>query len=228
MTNNRRMPKSVRLATTLLLCGKAALLAGCSQDFASVDDAYVPVLAEERFPIEVTDKPFKLSVSARAGNLANEDINRLQSFARAAQSDGASPVIVSYPSGSTKAKGVSQQAVQVLTSQGLDQSRIRTTIYTGKTDVVALSFTRKTASTKECGDWSENLANNAKNEPYPNYGCFLQNNLAAMVTNPEDFIAPATPGASTAASRTFAIERHQSGEWTSPANSDGADIIGTP
>jgi pilus assembly protein CpaD len=224
MTRHRKSPNVLRFAFTLVLCGPAVLLAGCSQEFAKFDDTYVPITSDERFPIEVTDRPVKLSVAAYAGKLANEDVNQLVSFARAAQSEGASPVIVSYPSGSKKARGVSQQAIQILQSKGLRQENIRSATYNGKSDVVNLSFTRKIAATKECGDWSEDLAKNPKNEPYPNYGCFLQNNLAAMVVNPEDFVAPPATGPGPAAPRAAAISSYQTGEWTDPSNSDGAEL----
>jgi pilus assembly protein CpaD len=228
MTTIRKMPNVLRFAVTLVLCGPAVLLAGCSQEFASVDDTYVPVASDERFPIEVTDKPFKLNVSASAGKLANEDVNRLVSFARAAQAEGATPVIVSYPSGSRKARGVSQQAMQILQGQGLEQARIRSATYNGKSDVVQLSFTRKTATTQECGDWSQDLSLSTKNEPYPNFGCAMQNNLAAMVVNPEDFVAPPATGPGTAAARIDAIGRYRTGVWTNPASSAGAVIPTVP
>jgi pilus assembly protein CpaD len=46
------------------------------------------------------------------------------------------------------------------------------------------------AVTKECGDWSENLADTASNEPTADFGCSVQNNIAAMVVNPENFVVP--------------------------------------
>lgn len=224
MTHPLKIPNALRFAATLLLCGPAVLLAGCSQEFASVDDIYVPVTSDERFPIQVTHKPFKLNVSASAGKLSNQDVNALVSFAQAARSNGASPVIVSYPSGSRKAKSVSREAVQVLRNQGLELGRIRSASYDGKSDVVNLSFTRKIAATEKCGDWSQDLSKNSKNEPYLNYGCFMQNNLAAMVVNPEDFVTPPATGPAPAVARSTALESYQSGEWTDQANSDAPEL----
>ena len=53
-----------------------------------------------------------------------------------------------------------------------------------------LSYIRSVAVTKECGDWSSDLANTSSNEPYPNFGCAMQNNIAAMAVNPDDFVVP--------------------------------------
>ena len=81
--------------------------------------------------------------------------------------------------------------------------------------MVTLSFLRKVAVTTECGDWSENLAGSQYNEPYPNQGCALQQNIAAMVANPEDFETPHPMAPATAASRSAAMVKYNKGEATS-------------
>ena len=42
----------------------------------------------------------------------------------------------------------------------------------------------------DCPDWSENLARDPQNMPFPNMGCATQKNFAAMVANPEDLLYP--------------------------------------
>jgi pilus assembly protein CpaD len=53
---------------------------------------------------------------------------------------------------------------------------------------LTLSYDRVAAIGPQCGDWSESVARNPENLPYPNYGCASQRNLAAMVARPTDFI----------------------------------------
>jgi pilus assembly protein CpaD len=201
------------------------LLAGCSQDFATPGDVYVPVMAHERFPIEVRDTPFKMTVSARSGKLSVEDASRLAGFAGDARSKNSSPVHVTYPSGSKKAGQVSQEAVRVLVSHGVPRSQIRTAAYTGKSDLVSLTFSRRTASTKPCGDWSQDVAINARNEPYPNYGCAIQNNMAAMVANPDDFERPREAGPSHAVGRMPGMQQYKTGEWSQPKTGSLLDVM---
>ena len=68
---------------------------------------------------------------------------------------------------------------------------VRVTSYRGgAASPVQISFTRKVAVTKECGDWSRNLGSDWSNEPHPNFGCSMQHNVAALVANPEDFENP--------------------------------------
>lgn len=187
MNRTQRSTAASRFATMLLVSVAVTALAGCSQDFESENDVYVPRAGQDRFPIEVVEMPVKMSISAQSGHLPPEDAKLLARFAVAAQQNRMTPVFVTYPDGSSKARGVSQQAVRHLVRQGVPRAAIHTASYNGKSDVVSLAFTRKIAATKECGDWSTNVGNTPLNEPYPNFGCTLQHNFAAMVANPEDF-----------------------------------------
>lgn len=217
MTMIKASSRALRLGSTLVLLLPALLVAGCSQDFASVDDVYVPALPEQRFPIEVVDRPVKITVPAEPGRLPSSEVNRIANFAKAARGNATSPISVTYPSGSATARGVSQQAVKVLMSQGVPRSRIQTASYSGKSDVVSLVFTRRIAATKPCGNWPENIAENSKNEPYPDYACATQNNLAAMVKNPDDFERPRAMGPTYADSRMQTVRDYQSGTWSAPS-----------
>lgn len=194
MKNHDAILRKRRLPAFFVCLPFMLLLAGCSQDYVSVDDVYVPASADERFPIQVVEAPFKLNVTAQSGALRHEDINRLAAFASAANQEGSSPVSVRYPSSSPKARNVSQQAVKLLMGQGVPRSIIHVEGYKGKSNVVSLSFTRKAAVTPPCGDWSENLRRDQFNEPGPNFGCSVRNNMAAMVANPEDFERPRKMG----------------------------------
>jgi pilus assembly protein CpaD len=216
MTHIEGSPMTARVAAVMLLCISFTALSGCSQDFASVDDVYVPRSGQDRFPIQVVDMPVKMSISATSGKLPAEDVNRLSGFANAAREDRTTPVSVSYPSGSKRARDVAQQAVKVLMHQGVPRSMIHTSSYKGKSDVVSLSFTRRVAATKPCGDWSKNVGESSANEPHPNFGCTLQNNFAAMAANPEDFERPRTMGPASAAGRMPGMDAYNSGEWMQP------------
>ena len=204
------------LISLLLLLAPMPILAGCSQDFASVDDVYVPAMVEDRFPIEVAERPVKLNVSAGSGALTAQDAQHLVSFAQVAGQAGSSPVRVAYPAGSAKARGVSQQAVRVLMAQGVPRAMIHVSSYQGKSDLVSLSLTRKVAATRPCGDWSKNIGINPENESAPDFGCSYQNNMAAMVANPDDFNRPRTMGPAAAASQMSAMDRYNAGVWSRP------------
>jgi pilus assembly protein CpaD len=67
---------------------------------------------------------------------------------------------------------------------------------------VQLTYVRSVAVTKECGDWSSDMANSSNNELHDNLGCAVQNNIAAMVVNPDDFVTPRATTPAHAAMRT--------------------------
>ena len=59
------------------------------------------------------------------------------------------------------------------------------TVTPGRARVVV---TRSSASVPGCPDWSAKSGLNYNNAIYPNYGCAVHSNLAAMVANPEDLV----------------------------------------
>lgn len=206
---------AVRYAAALLIAG-AALLSGCSQDQAGFEDVYTPVSAAERFPIDVVEQPVALKVAAGASKLSTSDANLIANLAAVAIRPASSPVTISYPVESRYGRKIADQAAKVLAGQGVPRARIRTAAYNGKAETVTLQLVTKVAATKPCGDWSENLANNFANKPYPNMGCAMQNNLAAMISNPEDLAHPRGMPPVQAAARSTALENYQSNEWTKP------------
>ncbi len=71
-------------------------------------------------------------------------------------------------------------------------------------------ITRTTASVPNCPDWSAKSDVNLNNATYPNYGCAVNSNLAAMVANPEDLITGQTgTGETVVMSSTKAIDSYR-------------------
>ncbi|WP_324828246.1 CpaD family pilus assembly protein [Qipengyuania zhejiangensis] len=54
---------------------------------------------------------------------------------------------------------------------------------------VRVVISRTLASVPGCPDWSAKSDINYANASYPNYGCSVNSNMAAMIANPEDLIA---------------------------------------
>jgi pilus assembly protein CpaD len=55
---------------------------------------------------------------------------------------------------------------------------------------VDVSYIAYTARVRECGDWSENLSFSADNLTPKNFGCSVQQNIAAQVADPRDLLGP--------------------------------------
>jgi pilus assembly protein CpaD len=186
----------------LLIAASAALLAGCTSDGANFDDQYVPSTHYERFPIKVAKAPMRLEVKPRGNGLQPAQINAVSNFARSAAEGGVTRISLSRPSGGGASSAVASQIRELLVTGGVPSSQISQVTYRGSSkSPVILAFTRAVAVTKECGDWSTDLNHSPDNAPYPNHGCAVQNNIAAMVQDPTDFEVPTPTSPVDAATR---------------------------
>ncbi len=204
------------LATRLglaLVVSSGLLLAGCQLDDAALEDHYVRASVAERYPIKVKKAPVKMGVSAAWGALKPDQVNAVVNFANEAKRSSTSRISLKWPSGSANSSHVAREIAQVLVAQGVPAAMIKASSYPGNAGrPIELSFVRKVAVTRECGDWSQNLAVNPTNGPYPNFGCSMQNNVAAMVSNPADFETPRAMPPVDATNRTVALAVYQTNE----------------
>lgn len=188
--------------SALLALGSSLLLTACTSYNDVVMDSYEPISVAERYPIKVEKAPVKMGVVSASGSLKPDQVNAVIGFANEAKTAGMSGITVTYPSGSARGRAAGQEVANVIAGQGVPSSMIRLSSYHGGAAApVQISFTRKVAVTKECGDWSRNVNDNWSNEPHPNFGCAMQHNVAAMVANPEDFENPRGMSPTLAANR---------------------------
>lgn len=204
---------------TQVACAAAAsmsLLSACSADLASFDDSYVPQSVEENYPIKVVEKPVMLKFVARPDGLQTADAGEVMRFAKRAAADRTTPVTISYASGSRIGRQGAEQAAALMTRQGIARKAMRLVPRQGRDDEVTLTAEFKVAETKPCGDWSQNLRGNQFNESGPNFGCTVQQNIAAMVADPQDFERPKPVTPAQTVSQSSAIESYNTGAWTVP------------
>jgi len=209
-------------ATAILLAAASALLAGCGNELASFQDTYVPASVAENYPIKVVERPVQYTVEAVPTGLPHADVKTVSRFGQAAAgARSATPVVVSYAAGSKQARKAAEQISGLIVQQGVQRQSVVLTPRAGKDHAVTMTFARKVAETRPCGDWSENMRPNQRNESGPNFGCAVQQNVAAMVSNPEDFekSRPMTPAMS--AAQSAALAAYQAGDWTTPSTDAG-------
>jgi pilus assembly protein CpaD len=176
-----------KLRLFALLTG-AALLAGCGSGSLEMDDTYTGSTYTERYPIRVAKAPMKLEVASSRGGLRATQVNAVVGFARSAEMASASQISLRRPSGGGASASTARQVYNLLIANGVSPRNIHQGTYRASGNApVLISFTRMVAVTKECGDWSSDLANTPDNQPYSNFGCAVQQNTAAMVQNPADF-----------------------------------------
>ena len=202
-------------------------LTGCSIAGPEIEDNYQPALHYERFPINVAKGTVKLEVSTRKAALSSDQEGAVRRFAQQAVYTRASEVVVQRPGGGVASDAVAGRVTQILVAEGVPpQAIVNVNNQGGKGAPVVVTFQRKFTVTSECGDWSDNLAKTGNNDPAPNFGCAQQNNIAAIIANPEDLQTPAaeTPSDPMRRYQVFVDYRFPKSTATQPGATESAKV----
>lgn len=200
-------------------------LGACSSQYNGIEQS---LSAQERYPIKVSPDMASLEVVVQPGQkgLSNEDANMVNAFIGEYKMRGHSLLSVSLPRGSLNAQSsqsAGREIKNMITARGLSDAYIDGSVYdaspSDSSAPVVLQFTRYSATASECGNWSDNMSRSGTNEPWKNFGCATQNNLASMLEDPHDLVAPRGMGASDIQRRTTIFESYRKGEVTSAERS---------
>ncbi len=205
-----------------LLSAFALTAAGCSHGFTN-GEAHSATVAETH-PIAVDGQVVTLTIRAdeTTTDLSNVDKARLRAFADSYMNNGHGPLTVTGPSGAGNdhdGHEASADIRQALNNAGVPWSSIHGATYrTGNADnEIILSFTRYVATASPCGVWSGMRAREYRNLRTPNMGCATMNNLAAMVADPHDLVAPSDEDPRDGQAVARAVELYRAGEVTASA-----------
>lgn len=211
-----------RAAFALVLAATSALGACANRDSITVGS--VPDDYRTNHPIMIAEKEFTLDLAVGAGDrgITRQQKATLEGFL-ANYDQSAKPVVnIMRPVGSKNefaAEEAARDFVGVAHRNGVDSSRVVITSYqAGSPEVsapVRVSYINVAAQTNKCGRWPEDILNTNENKHYANFGCAYQNNLAAQVANPNDFLGPRKPSEIDAEKRGVVIDefRKPPEEW---------------
>jgi pilus assembly protein CpaD len=189
------------VAATLALVAAAGLGAGCqSYDRSHYIAGSVPDDYRTRHPIVVrqSENAEDIVVSPNSRGLSYRDRAVAQTFASRFNQSGSANMAILVPAGSQNqaaAMRTAQQIVVVLAERGISRRRISIQSYNaaqhGDAATLRLVYTGTSAEVESaCGQWNEDILETSQNRNYQNFGCATQQNLAAMVANPEDLLGP--------------------------------------
>jgi pilus assembly protein CpaD len=188
-----------RPAVTLLAIMMIAIPAGgCWQSSPRMQAPFTLSNANERHPIKVSrgEALLDLSVSSSSRGLSSAQWGQLYAYLNGYQERGAGALVIKAPTGSANEKAAMrayEDVRQAMHRAGISPKEVLLEPYFAKWDPAAplrLSYLEYVAQGPDCPDWSENLARDPQNLPWPNMGCAMQKNLAAMVADPQDFLHP--------------------------------------
>jgi pilus assembly protein CpaD len=219
---DRNVPRVTRsrLAAMALIM-MASAVSGCAGSRDGMTTSAISDDYRQRHPIVLTEKEHHLDipVSAEDRRLPIGTRDTVRGFVQdyRAHASGTVEILTAEGSANTPATSTLRRQIrQELVASGIPSARIVDSYYpaAGPRDAapIRLSFTATTAVTNACGQWPDDLADNAfDNQNYYNFGCATQNNLAAQVANPTDLIAPRAMSPIDTDQRSKVIDNYRSG-----------------
>ena len=212
-----------------LLSSVAILMSACSSIFNGEPQART---VAEAHPISVDSQVVTLTIDAdpTTTDISNVDKARLRAFANAYLRNGHGPLTVTTPSGTSQDFDGQEMAADIrkaLNEAGVPWSALAGATYrkggAGENNQLIASYTHYVATPSECGIWSGETAARYRNLRSPNYGCATMNNLAAMLADPHDLVAPSESSPRDAEKAVRALESYRGGEATVSAIDSGID-----
>ena len=167
-------------------------------------------------PILVEPSFRDLKVNYGGAGLSDEDAVKFDTFLAGYRARGNGSLGISVPSGGSSREAITYFAERAAAT-GISRDKILVSTHdaaNGDTRV-DVSYIAYTARTDKCGDWSENLAYSADNQTPRNFGCAVQQNIAAMVADPRDLLGPRAMDDGDTNRRMTAIGNYEQGKVTS-------------
>jgi pilus assembly protein CpaD len=221
MRNNVLLRRLSALGSVVIA---ASLLSGCGKFGTDhIEVGAIPDDYRTRHPIVIAETQKQLSVpvgsAPREMSYAEKEV--IYGFLAGYGPQGSGAVQILVPSGHAAAGAASYAANQIVSVAHEAGHGGRTIVGTYPappevpTPPVVVMYGAITASAGPCGKWPEDAAATSDNKQYHNFGCAIQNNLAAQVANPMDLLHPRRMGPIDAADRDKVIGdyRNNSGSW---------------
>jgi len=145
---------------------------------------------------------------------------------------GEGPLYMHVPSTIAGGRGVQEaQALirQNMNRYGVPQSQVSIANYqpyNGGASPVVVSYKRLQAELRDCRSLGD-LTRTSGNMPYAEFGCSANSNLAAMIENPNQFLAPYPMGPPNAERRKDVYDKYIAGENPASEQPDRQEISST-
>jgi pilus assembly protein CpaD len=217
----------------------AVLLAGCTGDRGDITGS-IGDTPQQRHPIQVARgiATMDLLPGGGPGGLTDRQMADVRGFSAGWTASGRGQLLIEVPTGAGPVTD-SQSAYAVkeirraILSTGVPAKAVAQTHYPangpGHLAPVRLSYPVLQAKVPhECSQavedagYSETFLQNENRQPY-NFGCAYQQNLAATVADPEDFIRPRAEDAPSSARRADVMGKYRKGQATPGAETSKAE-----
>lgn len=220
---------SGRRALHLVALGSLAVtLIGCNQHTASREEEKYPYDYRQRHPISLREggQTVEVFLGRFRGGLTPNQRADVLSFAQAWRHDATSGIIIDVPTNESTARSSAdalRQIYSIFAASGIPRDAVQTRNYRASGTALAsikLNYAKLVASAGPCGEWPKDLGPSSgkmylTNNPYWNFGCSTQQNLAAQVANPADLVQPRGSTPAYSARRSVMIDKYTKGQGPS-------------
>lgn len=194
----------------------AVLLAGSCA--APINDGSVVADGLANHPITVAPhfQSIRVAFSDASAGLTPEDGTQFNGFVEDYLSRGDGAISVNAPRGPNATAALTWFGER-LAHMGVPRARI----LVGTRDTadgdgrVEVGYIVYAARTDRCGNFSKDEGDSSANLPTPDFGCAVQHNVAAMVADPRDLVAPRGMDAGDATRRETVIGNYETAKSTS-------------
>jgi len=218
-------PLSRGRAALPAMLGAALLLGACAK--GDISTSGVPIDTRERHPIVLRDAPRSLDVfvGRAGGGLDQRQAEDVARFGEDYRRSGKGGLVAEVPTGAGRDLATHD------TLDGIRRSLARAGVSTGQLSVrtyriadpglaspIRLTYASlQAALPHSCGQWPTDLGassykTSATNEPYWNFGCATQANLAAQIADPLDLVRERSEGRLDTQKRMEAIKKLREGK----------------
>jgi pilus assembly protein CpaD len=201
--------KNLLRATALVA---TVLGAACSAPVNGPEVGFADGARNHPILVEPSYQSIKLFYSPADRGLTPVDAARLENFVDDYRAHGNGSIAISAPAG-VNASLPLNYLTQRINEMGVSRDKIMVSSHDTPTgDLrIEINFVSYLARTDECGDWSEDVSKVFNNSTAANFGCSVQQNIAAMVADPRDLMGPREMDMGNAARRATVIGKYQQG-----------------
>ena len=165
--------------------------------------------------VEPSFRELKVQFAGGADGMSTEDAAKFDAFLSDYRVHGNGSLGISVPNGAPSRAAITFFAERAAAT-GISRDKILVSTHdASSSDMrVDINYIAYTARTQACGDWSENEAFTLDNRTSKNFGCSVQQNIAAMVADPRDLLGPGGLGPVDTERRAAVMDHYQKGEIT--------------
>lgn len=216
---------SPRISATLVAGLAAILISGCTTYIPS----YEPTNLRNKITVAETVERLELFTQPSGLNLSARDEDAVSDFIYEYGKSGQGPLYINVPGNSDNVIGIEQAKASIVArmhDMGIHGSALQVGQYAsgeGQPAPVVVSYRRLTTAPINCHQGAA-LTLTSPNQPYENFGCAQTANLAAMIDDPRQLLAPYDLDAPLAVRRTSVFQKYVDGQATSSPRPDGQEV----